>query len=165
MAFADELRGMNVTLEQRILASCNSHVETIVSRVRTAAKEIAGKGGTRVRGYIMNKAVDGVEEQDLPSLGNAPFREARDFAIVYSDLDCTGFNGNDEARISRARLENEVLPAARARLIEDGFAVNALRVDSVENFHYETRHGLLRDKRVQVLEGTRALLCYVDIAW
>lgn len=166
MPFTDHLNAIDpaLSVEQRVSASCRAHARNIIDLIHTSSEQAARDGKHRIAGYLSGI---GPVSASLEALGyNLHYSEdPLDFNTVYTDLECTSGNSNDPLCLSKELFDERVLTVVKKQLLSDGFVINALRSDCVQEYRYKTPSGVFRGRGKKTYTGTYGLYVYVDLSW
>lgn len=151
MGFADELKAMNGTEQERIDYTCNRYIKLILGSIKVGASNLARLNKNRMVGYLGDQGI------------GTPY----DFHHVFSDLHGTSFNANDSLSLTKDVFDNKVLSKVKKELINEGFERFELRSEWV-NVYYDdiTYAGLFQAKTKHIrVFSHEALQVYIDLHW
>ena len=162
MSFADELKNINGTDEERIQFTCKLYIEKIIQIIHTSAKSAAEVKNNHIAGYLSKIGPVSVSAQSLGwnlHYDNDPL----DFSIVLT-LNGGAMTG-DPLVFSQKEFDSKVLRRVKEQLIEDGFKNFDLHSECIKMYDSVPVHGLFNTKYKHVLNGKEELYVFVDLHW
>ena len=168
--FVDSLKELRPDDQERIERTCSRFVEGLHRNIRRLSEEAARRGENSISGYACHGSqfvLKEVAKEDLVDQTHfeAPFAVPNDYSWVFTDKECTCVNAYDPVRLDRSTVEDLVLDPLKARLIEDGFVRCSLRCDDLQEYYYETKYGIFKDRRVKKYTGKTLLFIYISVSW
>lgn len=168
MSFVNELKNSRPSDNQLVTATCNRYIEEIIELIQDAATDANRNGKNSIKGYLAPFPcyIRDVNRDSL-ALGRLDSGDPIDFSIVFSDLNCQGYNSNSTLTLTKAVFNERVLKSVCNLIIIDGFHIHTLRCDAVDIYTTETKYGVLPflDRHKHINTGRTALHLYLELSW